>query len=394
MTVEEVAIGREVEILSLASLIDIDCQPVWRTVSLRLAQINRLEQVRKTVEGIENLAANIEELGNLEPMLVVRYDREKMIEYVSLINEEWSVSREIEEMVATDESGQKFNVIIAGHRRLDALERLGLRKAEVRLCENISPFVALFVQLSENLHMPVKKCEEAVGRVRLFRLIRKRRPELTMKQFAPHVGVSVDQLRDEMKFVDLPEVIQRSAEDGDISFGVAVEFDRLIKLGQTDPKIQKCFGSDWIDWLLENCLKKAIVEKLSYERFRKETDFEIKMALSRQLGLFDLELSGSVKKNYRQAIVTKVTDGIKGAVKYLRHVLDRFNNGNSLLQPEESPFLDRQFRALFLEFLHLLEAVITHLKFLSQREKEEALTKTRTAIGLCDQLDKNAKGQS
>lgn len=374
---------------TLASLVGVSTRPDWQTANMDVRKINALTQVRKTVTGIEHLVSNMDELGNLEPMLLVRYTRRQALEYLRLINEEWGTNHEIADLVSSDNS-RTFYIIIAGHRRLNAIRQLGWKSVEVRCCSNIDPVVALFIQLSENLHMPVPRCEEAIGRIRLYLLVlRQRGGSFTLREYSAYVGVSVDQLRDELKFVHLPEEIRRAAEDGEIPFSIAVEFDRLIKEWEANERVRSCFPAldSWIGWLVDVCLKKAIAEKLSLEKFQREAKYEIKMELGRQLSIFELDGVGDKKCNHQSAMIARINDGVLGAIKMLSGILGHFKKEGGLFRAEESPLMDRPFRRLVRELIGLLDKLVPHLSFLLEEEKRRLQRKTKEAIRLIDELD-------
>jgi hypothetical protein len=365
-----------------------DSKPNWRNKTIAIEDINILAQVRKTIE-VDKLAANIEALGNIAPILIVEYDREGALAYVKTVNEEWGTSYHVEDLKSINNNGEKYYIIIAGHRRLQAMVQIGEKKAKARVAENLPPFEVLFLQLSENLHMPVPKHEEVTGQQRLFRLIRKYHSDFTFAEYAPHVGASIDQLREGAKYVDLPEVIQRAVEEGKVCFGVAVAFDQLIKRFDLDEKVRAEFESKqgWVDWLVANCLVKAIIDRSSIKKFAVDAQKDISTKLSRQLDMFKLE--GEVEKvsvrNFSNMILRKTAEGILSAVKYLSNALDHFSGQGALLRVDESPFYNRKFCELFLEFVKLLDKVIVHLRFLSEEEKKTIRAKTGEAIA---QLEK------
>jgi hypothetical protein len=383
---------RSKAIRCLADILKLESKPVWETSIIPIRQINHLTQTRKTYKAIDRLSANMEVLGNLEPMLVVSYDKAGAEAYIATINEEWGTGHEIDELVSFE--ADRYLIVIAGHSRLMALQNLGEEMAEVRLTHDLPPFEALFVQMSENLHQPVPKVEEATGRIRLFRMIQRRQPTFSFEQYAPHVGVSVDQLRDEAKFINLPEAIQRLAEVGYISFTLALEFDRLIKLydldGLINQKIRESFADHvaWRSWLIDYCLTQAIIERYSVDQFKRQFEYELKMELNRQLSFFDLDESITKKRNFKKAIVNRSIDGIRGAIKYLSSILDLFGGEQALLRSDESPLLDRAFRAMFLELLKLIEKTIPHLRFLRDEEAKRAIADVQEAANLCSEIDK------
>lgn len=283
-------------------------------------QINVLVQPRRTFEETDLLSEDIAAKGLLNPLTVACFDRDGCTRYLKVINFLWQTDYQTENLVSSvgKEDEESYLILIAGERRFRAIKRLqetscetcqeeygpgGCYKrhfkdgVEARLCIDISPLQALFLQASENIHMRVPPHEEAKFYYQLYFLIKETEPNYSRRKFAKAVGRSESTIRKAMKFCELPIQVQKllveAIERKEISYGFGVEIARL-------QAIEGVNESELIWWTHQ-----AILGRYKLEDFRNAVKEYIYQIASGQtmLGLFEEEQWKVAKRSKRRRVV-------------------------------------------------------------------------------------------
>lgn len=227
-----------------------------------LANLNTIVQQRQVYKGINTLAGNISEVGLIHPLLVSRYTTpEAAQEYLSAVYN--SIGRRIPPenktrlqnlKVTVDEQGREvYDIVVSGHRRLRALNKLEAKDIVLQVIEDIDPYVALKMQASENTYKPPDDWERAMGNGDLYTVESAFNPRLTYKIFAKKVGVTEDAFRRDLRFYGLPDkvreyviprlIVDDGGGDSEVAeqplmpFNIACQLGRLVEAGASDHDI-------------------------------------------------------------------------------------------------------------------------------------------------------------
>lgn len=350
-------------------------QYTYKPSKLRIDSINVLPQPRKTFDGILELAEDIAHKGILNPVTVAAFDDEACRNFIETINQLWRVSYSIDDLCYTIKRKKcTYHVLLAGERRYRALQylwesgcrtcqetdpllkpgdcfrrHLGGEQVEVRLCQNIPPLSALFLQLSENTHRRVPRHEEAQAYYQLYRLACQLYPDLTVGRFARLVGRGLETISNALKFCLLPGEIQDAVEQKKIKYGVAIELARLQEAAQLD-------RDQLFRWMV-----RALVGRYKVGTFRQIVDQHLKDRMSGQVSLLDL-MEEAQRKNLergqtRLTVAKNSIAAVWNILAYFRLVNRLFKQG--LLGPDEAPFSRgspiRVFRAMLDELTDALK---------------------------------------
>jgi len=249
---------------------------------LPLDVINVLVQPRRTFDNIIELANNIAENGILNPPVVIALNDYECITYLDNVNYVWKTEYKIQNLKKFKWNKKEyFFILVAGERRFRSYKILfekgcttcqeenhslkygecykkhfSRNEVEVRICTGASPTEALYLQLSENIHMRVPPEEEAHAYKTVFLAEKHRDNKFSLTSFARKVGRSVDTIRKALKYCDLPDFIQNEVETGNLKYGLALELSRLKDIGLDE--------NDLKFWLI-----RALLNKNNIAHFRE-----------------------------------------------------------------------------------------------------------------------------
>lgn len=350
-------------------------------------QINILAQPRRTFEETDLLSEDIAAKGLLNPLTVACFDRDACNRYLEVINFLWQTDYKTENLISSvgEENEENYFILIAGERRFRAIKRLQETSCqscqeeygpggcyerhfkdgiEARLCVDISPLQALFLQASENIHMRVPPHEEAKFYHQLFSLIKEADSNYSLARFAKAMGRSETTIRKAIKFCELPIKVQgllvKAIEQKEISYGFGVEIARL----QT---IEGLAESELIWWTHQ-----AILGRYKLEDFRKAVKEYISQVTSGQtmLGLFEEEQWEVAKRlRWRHVVEKEILYYMHLGFRYLNTVRRYIDEGlipNIFSERSPKGVISKQVEALRKISPYLREP----LRF-SKRECEE-----------------------
>lgn len=367
---------------SLASLLKEEGRtPRYVGGLLPVYDINVLPQARRTFEEIKELAEDIADKGLMNPLIVARFNQEGCERFLAVINHLWQADLTTENLVRRVEKGENsFYILIAGERRLRALRYLqetgcgrdhGTKNCfeyhfpnqlvEIRLCLDIPPLQAIFLQASENIHMRVPPHEEARFHYSLFKLIRQVNDGFSLAAFARAVGRSESTIRNAIKFCELPLDIQKIVEKGYVVYGKALEIVRLREVGLDDEDLKL-----WI--------KQAMVSDQTVVEFRNQVTNYIRDLKSGQtmLELFtEAQLEAMRKASIRRVVAGNMIMRLWEGIAYSRIVVGLLREG--MLGEEDSPYSIKSPVRIYLAFIDSLETLLPYLKMhLSKKKAEKA----------------------
>lgn len=371
-----------------------------RVAKIAFHQINVLPQPRKTFEQIPELALNIAENGLLNPPIVARFDQVGAREYLGVISRIWETDLQVNNLTSVS---AKYDILIAGERRLRALQLLWDQGCEVcqdkygqeprgtcfkrhlrsdkigvSLWQNISPFRALFFQFSENIYQAPPPAEEAEAYQRLFRLVRQIDPGFPVARFARCVGKSPNTISNALAFCQLPDVIQevakKSPKQGGVAYGITLQLTRLQKQGASETSLT------W--WMT-----RAMVGGYKVEKFKKLIDGYLKEQASGQASLFGImtaEQEKAAKKAFiRKTVEKHIIREIWSYMAYFKRVLGLFEHRQ--LGFEDSPFSVKSPRKVYRELIGLMGgSLFNHMEKVlpveAGRKAEEVLKDARKLV--------------
>lgn len=355
-------------------------------VSIR--DINVLPQPRKTFENIPELADDISRKGILNPPTVARLNALDVGKYLTIVNMLWSTDFGMKDLAPATTNGNSrvYYVLLAGERRFRASKHLwehgcgvcsekygeeekgvcfkrhfGGERIEVRLCNDIPPLPALFIQLSENTHMQVPPHEEAKAYSQLFRLIREADSKFTLVAFARNVGRSADTVRKALKFCELPADVQEAVEVGLVPYGIALELSRLHQDGM---------GEEELGWWL----RRAVAENARIPVFRESVS---KHLLDKHSGQGNLLLMSPAaeadnrRRQMRQVVESSSVQVLWTFIHYAEKLFQLFERGD--LGKKDSPFSEGSPRRVLRNLIGKERKLLVHLRAILPKYELQAM---------------------
>lgn len=196
-----------------------------------------LQQVRTriTEESLDDLAASIKTMGQQAAGVAVGLTAYEAIRYLHEVNDLWGTEYRLEnyEPVYLKElAATVYLFLVAGHRRLLTIKKLGIAAYLCRLHLHVAFLDAFAMQFHENVHKEIWPDDEARYLTVMWRKQKSMDEGLTLVEFARRHGKSTDAVRRANRFTTLPVVVQKlvlpNAEyKKGIAFGMLCELARL-----------------------------------------------------------------------------------------------------------------------------------------------------------------------
>ncbi|MFA6198461.1 MAG: hypothetical protein WC734_04925 [Patescibacteria group bacterium] len=336
--------------------------------------------------------------------IVARFSQTAFLAYLEIINRIWGAAFQVGAFAPVMERQRPiYYVLLAGERRYRACmllwglgcekcqkkasrplrpgqcycKHFGTNQWEVRLCDDIPPVHALYIQLAENTHNRVPEHQEAWAYYQLYNLLRSANEGFTVAAFARRVGRSPDTIRRALRYCELPASVKSAVEQGLIRYGIALELVKLQQLGMDE---------DMIGWWM----RLAIAHPYLVPEFRKLVDAHVFNRLHGQQELFQIMTAEQEILARRQAVRRVVEQNTINAiwlwVHYLERVLQLLEGG--LLGIQESPFSKRSPRKVLRRMIDLQQRILDHsVKLLPASEAETASVVLAKLIELEPRLD-------
>lgn len=331
-------------------------------------------QMRSTYTGIEALAEAIKARKQLQHGIAAALTRAEARRYIADLNALWGTEHRLADMRATKLDGKEyFIVLVAGHRRYKACEEIAKTDPSwrylVELRFGMLAEDALSDQFTENMHEKVPPHEEAQSIHLGWLWMKKRHPELTLVAFARSLNRSPEWVRGALRFVALPEIMQRFAYDGKLAYGVLLE---LARLAEGMRELEKPLPErELVRWA-----ERAMIEGQKAEDVRKLVSASLQVTASGQLSLFgDMEDTRPVRQVAAKHLIRICWENLTYLQAIARHYKDGGFNGESYFEPE----LDAATLANYspMSPVRLLLAKVDYL--LSEADHFEALARKVSA---------------
>jgi len=354
-------------------------------VGLNLSDLNTVVQQRKIYEDIDVLAANIEEEGLLiHPLFVVRYTSEEAA-HSYLVAAYGTVGKKVPQeerkrlvdlATSTKDGKQCWYIVIAGHRRLRALEMLKEKDSVVQVFEDMDPFRALKVQVSENTSKLPKDFERAEQNGDLFSVDNAMEPNLTVEQFAKRVGHRPEVIRRDLLYYGLPDAIKnfvvprgqvdtgkgntRVASQPLMPFRVASQLGRLMEKGVPQHDVLFLARRFWDEGLTsEESVRKRVN---GYLKAYSKGDIDMENIFG-----YKAEETARLRRNHE--VGQRFVKPVDAAIEFFRRVAIAKENSLPVNEDRESYALaSRKFRTLG----KVMGSLLPDMKsYLSAKERAE-----------------------
>lgn len=224
--------------METVSLKKLKADPPQGTIDLNLplSFIGALHQMRSRMSlvGIEDLVQSIKQVGQHTPGIMVALGQHEAAEYLSNINEMWGTDyrlKNFRSVYVTEKGEALFFFLIAGHRRLKAVEIAKLPTLYVRVYFESSFMQALLMQYHENIHEQVPPDNEARFITLFWRKAKKANPDLHLAHFARSLGKRPEVVRRSIRFTALPVSVQELVVPND-NFKKGIAYSLLCELAR------------------------------------------------------------------------------------------------------------------------------------------------------------------
>ena len=326
-----------------------------------LTKINTLPQMRKTFDGIPELAENIKERGLIHPITLAKLDKTQAKKYLRFINK---VHGKRIPLGKLQTHRNYFYILIAGERRIRACKLLQWKYIKSSVCVGITVEEAIKIQGSENTNFPVPPEEEAIFYERFFKLLSlsTSKEKISYASFSRMVGRSPKIIRDALRFINLPNHMQKAVVDKALPYGIAVQLAKI--------KDSSCTTDDE----LEDLFIRSLIGRHTVKSFKKVSESFLLGKESNQLHLleeiFTKEMLDEERRNARKKSLEKdVSYLFHSSNAYFLRVLYLFERGS--LGVEYSPFSLKGPLSSFEKHLNLLKRLLPHLEKVAQSLADE-----------------------
>lgn len=370
-----------------------DYRPHYMGTQVRLHDLNILRQPRQTFESIPELALDIAQKGILNPPTVACFSKEQAARYVEALNLLWRTTFTTTDLRPADDD--QYYILLAGERRTRACKLLWengcmecIEQAQgdkrrlkpgdcfkrhfeteadmldIRLCRDIPPISALFLQLSENTHMQVPPHEEAQAYALLYNLCKQADAEFSVSKFARRVGRSPETIRHALRFVELPTQIRTFVEQRLLPYGIAIELTRLSQVGLDEHEL--------LTWT-----NRALVDHIRVSDFHERISRFLQNRNSGQVSLFEFsqeELAAQERDARRKTVEANIVKALWALFSYFQRLRVLFAEG--AIGKEDSPFSAGSPNRILQRVVALERELIPHFRSLgaSRRLNHLALT--------------------
>jgi hypothetical protein len=389
----------------LATVLQIDPYKRQRML-VPVRKINLLTQVRGEYddEGIAELGNDIAGSVEQHPANIAVKDAKGAVAYLKLVNELWGSDWQLSELTPLPGKKRLYAIVISGHRRTLAkryiwengcdqcLEQYGSEPegqcfgrhfrhggdlVEVFGYRQVTPELAIGMQLRENIRQNVPPQRQAQAYDQLFALMHRDDPSLSVARFAREIGkVSPETVRKARRFCRLPQSVQRDVGAGLYSYSIALELGRLrdrLDLTADEIEAERARVSGQIRSANEvRADKQAMIgAQLSTERVRIVADGlthrQYKAFVDKQIHdathggvLFGLAATAQAETTHRRAVFEQKTlMALHGYNRYFRKVLPLLQDGT--IGPD-GEFSEEPARRLLRENLGLLQSIVPLLQ--------------------------------
>ncbi len=291
----------------------------WVHVAPNMISVLRQMRTKMSQEGLEDLALSIKQSGQINPGIVVGLAKSEAVKYLNLINEMWGTEYSVAlftPVFLKELKGEYYLFLVAGHRRLKAVE---LGEVETFYCQlhlamNFSK--ALMLQFQENLHEQVPPDDEARFLTFFWRQEKSTKTKLTLAEFARKMGKKPETVRRSVRFTSLPVAVQRLILPSQefkkgMAFGILCELARLQEARTTH-------GKGYDERELMRLAYVLVVQQKTAKNAAAWVSTQIH-ELSGQGAMFELSIDDAVE-GARKTVRTDLEMAVRTGTEHLRRV--------------------------------------------------------------------------
>lgn len=150
---------------------------------------------------------------------------------LDLLSQNIVTNGQLEELHVVSNGNGNY-VVLAGNRRLKAMEQAEIDRARCIVLDDLSAEQRVMLQIVEDSQKPFKPVEMANSQFELYRMVNAKRVHdnlepFTLPQFAREHGFNVRTVRERFSYLTLPDHVQRLVARNILSYGSAVEISYL-----------------------------------------------------------------------------------------------------------------------------------------------------------------------
>lgn len=291
----------------------------WVRIPPETIRVLRQMRTKMSTEGLEELALSIKQSGQINPGIVVGLARSEAAKYLNLINEMWGAGYKVDDFapVFIKELRNEYHLfLVAGHRRLKAVELGGVKSFYCQLHVSMNFSRALMLQFQENLHEAVPPDDEARFLTFFWREEKSAKQKLTLAEFARKMGKKPEAVRRSVRFTALPVSVQKLVLPSQefkkgVAFGILCELARLQEARVTGGK-----GYDGPE-----LMRLAYVLVVQQKTAKNAAEWVSKQIheLNGQGTIFELSIDDALE-GARKTARTDLEQAVRTGVEHLRRV--------------------------------------------------------------------------
>ncbi len=285
-----------------------------------------LAQVRECInqDSLDELKESIRQKGGLiNPVVIAAFSRSNFAKYLDFINKVHNTRYSPDDFVAVKyENNYYFLVLIAGHRRLEAIRQINKEDNSNKkiylsadIYKNVSVDEALLFQVAENTHERVPVAREAIVIAGAWVYHNRINPNLSVAEFARKTGRSESTVRAMLKFASLPQRLQNLAfkSESSVPFGVLVQIARYADF--------KALRKEYLnEKAMLSLAQYYLVSDMSSADFAKFIRSKIEHEKSAQADLFLYNEACVSETKIKKSIDSKLEKRLREFTAYLRKI--------------------------------------------------------------------------
>jgi hypothetical protein len=212
------------------------------TVLLRIGSICVFDQTREGVNPEQDaLVESISTNGLYNSVDVVRLTRSALEDYNHFVGELWGKQRCLKDMPSSTHASGRYDTLVAGHSRFEAIKTIEVRKAEAAVAQGkqydpglasipatlhkaTTPIGMLAIQINENIHKAPSQERVAIAMVESYLLGQREGLWKSAREFQTEYACQFSrrQLANALAFARLPESVRALVFARSIPYGVGV----------------------------------------------------------------------------------------------------------------------------------------------------------------------------
>lgn len=212
--------------------------------------LNSLSQTRQeiTPEDIDELTQKLiksdaegrKHIKLIQPPTIGRFTKKQLRKYLKELNDTWGSNHKLSDLTPNSEDEDEYLIVIAGHRRIMAIERaaeeLGISIDQVDMEFNVEEgdeitfHEAVMTQYRENFHKRPESWEDAHAVSAIYAHGLKVGRYSTFADCADDLAITPERVANAYRFETVPEQIRELVETKVLSYQKAISLTELFSL--------------------------------------------------------------------------------------------------------------------------------------------------------------------